>query len=100
MPEKVSVQLRASVTAGLAKEVEAVNQYAAVMYSPTAQGTAEALKRNTQKIVVTRPNVATHSENHCAAPVRALALSWTSGRSNIACAASMPASPPAIWTAT
>ena len=39
MPEKVSVQLLATVTAGLAKEVEAVNQYAAVMYRPTAQGT-------------------------------------------------------------
>ena len=31
MPVKVSVKARASVTAGLANEVEAVNQYAAVM---------------------------------------------------------------------
>ena len=31
MPENVSVNDRATVTAGLAKEVEAVNQYAAVI---------------------------------------------------------------------
>ena len=31
MPEKVSVNNRAIVTAGLANEVDAVNQYAAVM---------------------------------------------------------------------
>jgi hypothetical protein len=31
MPEKVFVSDRASVTAGFANEVEAVNQYAAVM---------------------------------------------------------------------
>jgi hypothetical protein len=31
IPAKVSEAARASVTAGLAKEVEAVNQYAAVM---------------------------------------------------------------------
>ena len=31
MPAKVSVAARASVTAGLANEVEAVNQYAAIM---------------------------------------------------------------------
>ena len=31
IPAKVSVNARASVTAGLAKEVEAVNQYAPVM---------------------------------------------------------------------
>jgi len=31
MPVNVSVRLRAIVTAGLAKDVDAVNQYAAVM---------------------------------------------------------------------
>jgi hypothetical protein len=31
MPANVSVRLRASVTAGLANEVDAVNQYAAAM---------------------------------------------------------------------
>ena len=36
MPLKVVVKERATVTAGLAKEVEAVNQYPALMNSPTA----------------------------------------------------------------
>ena len=36
IPENVLVKLRARVTAGLAKDVEAVNQYPAVMYKPTA----------------------------------------------------------------
>lgn len=40
MPENVSLSDRAIVTAGFAKEVEDVNQYAAVMYAPTANATA------------------------------------------------------------
>ena len=36
IPEKVFVIDRAIVTAGFANDVEAVNQYAAVMYKPTA----------------------------------------------------------------
>src|SRR5208282_729330 len=37
IPANVSLAARASVTAGLANEVEEVNQYAAVMYAPTAK---------------------------------------------------------------
>lgn len=40
MPENVSVSGRASAAAGLAKDVEAVNQSAAVTWSPTRHGTA------------------------------------------------------------
>ncbi len=40
IPEKVVVKPRPRVTAGLAKLVEEVNQYAAVMTSPTSHGTA------------------------------------------------------------
>jgi hypothetical protein len=36
MPLKVSLAALARVTAGLANDVDAVNQYAAVMYAPTA----------------------------------------------------------------
>ena len=36
MPEKVSVNPRAMATAGLAKDVDDVNQYPAVINSPTA----------------------------------------------------------------
>ena len=42
MPANVVVKPRASVTAGLANEVEEVNQRAAVMVSPTSHGTAAA----------------------------------------------------------
>ena len=40
MPEKLSVNVRAIVTAGLAKLVEAVNQYPAVIYIATSIATA------------------------------------------------------------
>src|SRR6266404_5863897 len=45
MPAKVLVNVRARVTAGLANEVEAVNQYAAVIKAPTAKGVAAACAR-------------------------------------------------------
>jgi hypothetical protein len=45
IPANVSVNALASVTAGLAKEVDAVNQYAPVMYRPTATGTASERSR-------------------------------------------------------
>ena len=38
MPANVSETERAMVTAGLAKDVDAVNQYAEVMYRPIAWG--------------------------------------------------------------
>lgn len=41
IPLNVSVAALASVTAGLANEVGTVNQYAAVMYTPTANGTVD-----------------------------------------------------------
>jgi hypothetical protein len=40
MPANVVVNPRASVTAGLAKDVDDVNQYAAVMVRPTSHGIA------------------------------------------------------------
>src|SRR4051812_24521235 len=54
MPENVFVSDLAMATAGLANEVEAVNQYAAVMYRPTSQGTAVRWKRIPARIVATR----------------------------------------------
>ena len=38
IPAKDSVMARATVTEGLANEVEALNQYAAVIWAATAQG--------------------------------------------------------------
>ena len=60
-PGKVFVMERASVTAGLANDVEAVNQYAAAMYSPTAKGTVEGRLRTHPQMTVSSPKVATNS---------------------------------------
>jgi len=49
------------VTAGLANEVEEVNQYAAVMYAPTAKGTISERYRAQPQITQSRPNVAMNS---------------------------------------
>src|SRR2546425_7206404 len=57
MPANVSVAARARVTAGLAKLVEAVNQYAAVMYAPTANGTAPERRRAQPQITANKPKV-------------------------------------------
>ena len=61
IPEKVFVNDRANVTAGLANEVEEVNQYAAVMYAPTANGVNGGFFRETPQITDKSPNVATNS---------------------------------------
>src|SRR5215831_18156189 len=90
MPANVSVAARASVTAGLANEVDAVNQYAPVMYAPTANGTAEDRERAHPQITATKPNVAMNSLSTCEAP----ALTWCDaakiGSPNIRCAAATP----------
>src|SRR5215472_4733113 len=70
IPAKVSESERAIVTAGLANEVEAVNQLADVMYRPTAYGIALGVRAAQPKMVRSKPNVATASANHCPAPVR------------------------------
>src|SRR6185503_625283 len=61
MPANVSVSARASVTAGLANEVDDVNQYAEVMYAPTAYGVASGRWRGTMVTTSTSPSVATTS---------------------------------------
>jgi hypothetical protein len=63
MPANVSVIDRANVTAGFAKEVDAVNQYAPVMYAPTANGTTEDRRRTQPQITANNPNVAMNSLN-------------------------------------
>src|SRR5215472_16070229 len=62
IPANVSDAARASVTAGLANEVEAVNQYAPLMYAPTAKGTTAEERRRAQPQMMERsPNVAINS---------------------------------------
>ena len=71
MPANVSDNDRANVRAGFANEVDAVNQYAAVMYAPIAKGTAAERRREQPQITERSPNVATNSLNICAGPLRA-----------------------------
>lgn len=63
IPANVSLRHRAIVTAGFANEVDAVNQYAAVMYSPTAKGTIPDREREQPHMTDSSPNVATNSLN-------------------------------------
>ena len=64
MPENVSLNVRAIVTTGFAKLVEALNQYAAVMYIATNFGTASILCFTPNNIVSKRPKVAITSEKY------------------------------------
>src|SRR5215470_3687650 len=100
IPVKVSDAARASVTAGLANEVEDVNQYAAVMYAATTNGTAAARVREQPQMTARSPNVATNSLNICAGPERACREARNSGSSNITCAAATPANAPATCATT
>jgi hypothetical protein len=70
IPANVSESERAMVTAGFANEVDAVNQYAAVMYA-TAKGTTLDRVREHPQITHNSPNVATNSLKTCAPPLRA-----------------------------
>ena len=61
MPVKVSLIPLAIVTAGLAKDVEEVNQIADVIYNPTAGATIGVSKFLVPSIVINRPKVAINS---------------------------------------
>src|ERR1700721_3786902 len=100
MPGNVSLRHRATVTAGFANEVEAVNQYAAVMYAPTANGTALDRSREQPQITAIRPNVATNSLKCCAVPLRVCRETEIIGSWNIRCAVIAPLIPPNSCAAT
>src|SRR5580658_7551183 len=90
MPAKVSLAARARVTAGFANEVDDVNQYAAVMYAPTANGTAADRLRHPQ-MTAKSPNVATNSLTICARPERSCVEAKNIGFSNMTWATATPA---------
>ena len=94
MPENVSVNVRATVTAGFAKDVDAVNQYAAVIYSPTDIGTESLFSLSVTKIVNNRPNAAINSEIHWEKPYLIFEEYCNSSKSNIKCAMTTPTIPP------
>src|SRR5437016_2747531 len=95
IPANVSVADRARVTAGFANDVEAVNQYAAVMYAATAKGTALERRRAHPDITARSPKVATNSLKTWAGPARACREAMKRGVSNITCAAATPPKAPA-----
>src|SRR5512134_783514 len=98
MPANVSDSDRATVTAGFAKLVDDVNQYAPAIHAATANGTTRARPVRTHPWITSRrPTVATTSESHSAPDERSFVESSTSGRSNIALATTAPMQPPTTW---
>ena len=71
------------VTAGFANEVDAVNQYAAVMYAATENGTRFARLFATPQITAIKPKVAMNSLKTCAVPWRACCDKENNGSPNI-----------------
>src|SRR5262252_7044110 len=94
MPANVFVAIRASVTAGLANDVDAVNQYADAIYEPTASGTAVARCRAHDTITASRPKVATTSLKPCGRPARTCVDHANNGSPNIASAQATPTNAP------
>src|SRR5439155_8469096 len=90
-PAKVSVSERPIVTAGFANDVDAVNQYAAMMYAATASGVIAARVRPTQITTPMRPNVATPSLSSFGNPLRTVSDIVTGSSPNIAFASTAPA---------
>src|SRR4030095_7071637 len=90
MPANVFVNARATVTAGLANDVDGVNQYAAVIYAPTANGTAAGRLRTVPQITLTRPNVATNSLSSCCGPDRTCVDHAITGSPNMTFASITP----------
>src|SRR5689334_15677892 len=101
MPAKVLLNVRPTVTAGLAKLVDDVNQYAAAMYPPTANAaTCARPARTTPRITMINPNVATLSLNQSAPDERVWVDTSTAGSSNMTFATIAPRHAPATWAPT
>src|SRR5436309_1105392 len=97
MPVNVFVKVRATVTAGFAKLVDDVNQYAAPIYAPTANGaTDDRPDRAMPNTTSTSPAVATISPNHSPPPERVLVDHSTAGSEYMRLASIAPQLPPEI----
>src|SRR5689334_23251602 len=95
IPANVSEKMRPIVTAGLANDVELVNQYAAPIYAPTAAADRPARPvRARAKITATRPAVATTSPTRWPTVTRSFVEISSTRRSNIRLANSAPRTPP------
>jgi len=95
IPENVFVRVRAMVTAGFANDVDAVHQYAPVMYAPTAKATAFGCRREQPQMTDSRPKVATNSLNACENPARSCNENSSKGFANMTCALATPTAAPA-----
>src|SRR5689334_2478632 len=95
IPANVSERIRPIVTAGLANDVELVNQYAAPIYAPTAAADKPARPvRARAKITATSPAVATTTPTKWTAVMRSFVEISNSRWSNISLANSAPTTPP------
>ena len=94
IPAKVSENIRATVTAGLAKLVDDVKKYAAPMYAPTAGATTIPFRRGIRNMTDSRPRVAITSASHKSGPLRTFVDQFTAGSANIRLASIVPAMPP------
>ena len=95
------LNVRAIVTAGFANDVDDVNQYAAAMYAPTANGTiAERPVRTMPKMTNSRPIVATNSPSQSPPDERVCVDTLTASRSNIRLATMAPTHAPTICAIT
>ena len=98
IPAKVSDSVRATVTAGLAKLVDDVNQYAPPIQTPTANGTADARPVRTHPwMTSSNPIVATTSDSQSAPDDRLCVDRRTAGRLNMRLAMTAPMQPPTVW---
>ena len=96
MPVQVSVSARARVTAGLAKDAEAVKKMAAPIQAPTAPGTASPRSVWTSaKMTSSSPPVATASPATMPRPSRGVVATATAARLNIRLVATVPTAAPA-----
>src|SRR3977135_767559 len=95
IPANESENIRPTVTAGFAKDVELVNQYAAPMYAPTAAADRAARPvRASAKITAISPAVATTSPMKWPAVNRSLVEISNAVRSNMTFARTAPMIPP------
>ena len=97
IPVKVSLNALANVTAGLAKEVEEVNQYPAEIYNPTAGATASVFNFLTPRMVMRRPKVAMNSLKYIFIPLLSFVEICRGSKPNIILASIAPKNPPATW---
>ena len=101
IPANVFESMRAMVTAGLANDVEEVNQYAPPIQAPTAKGTTELRPdRTIPWMRRRRPAVATASDSQRAPDERVLVERVIARRSNMRLAITAPTQPPKTWAPT